>query len=154
MSAVERLQFAITNLPGVLAGFSDAEAGQKPSPERWCKKEVVGHLIDSASNNHQRFVRAQIAGKLEFPRYEQEVWVQVQQYRNARWTDLIDLWRAYNLHLLHIVSRMPDEGRRATCRIGDGREITLSELFEDYVNHLEHHLGKMLGQWPVSASKA
>ena len=60
-AAIERLRFAVRTLPGVLAGFSEAESEQRPSPERWTKKEVVGHLIDSASNNHQRFVRGQIA---------------------------------------------------------------------------------------------
>jgi hypothetical protein len=149
MTAAERLRLAIQTLPGVLGGLSDAEARQQLSPERWSKKEVLGHLIDSASNNHQRFVRAQIVGRLEFPGYEQEVWVRVQQYQSARWPDLIDLWRAYNLHLLHIIACMSEQGRRATCRIGDGREVALSELFEEYVNHLEHHLRKMLGEWPA-----
>ena len=152
MTALERLQFAIRNLPGILAGIADAEAGKRPTPERWCKKEIIGHLIDSASNNHQRFVRAQIVGKLEFPRYEQEAWVRVQQYQSAKWLDLIDLWRAYNLHLLHVVTCMSDEGRRSTCRIGDGREVMLGEMFEECVNHIEHHLRKMLGEWPVSGN--
>lgn len=145
----ERLQAAVNTLPSVLARFSDTDAGQRPSPERWCKKEVLGHLLDSASNNHQRFVRAQIVGKLDFPRYEQEEWVRLQRYQDARWANLIDLWRAYNLHLLHVVSSMSPEGRRSTCRVGDGQALTLDTLFEEYVNHIEHHLGKMLGTWPV-----
>ena len=65
-AAIERLRFAVRTLPGVLAGFSGAESEQRPSPERWTKKEVVGHLIDSASNNHQRFVRCQLAGGQDF----------------------------------------------------------------------------------------
>ncbi len=151
MTAIERLQDAVSTLPGLLGRFSDNDAGQRPSPERWCKKEVLGHLIDSASNNHQRFVRAQIVGKLDFPGYEQEEWVRLQQYQSARWADLIDLWRAYNLHLLQVIAAMPPEGRKATCRMRDGRELTLDVLFEEYVNHLEHHLRKMLGEWPVKA---
>jgi hypothetical protein len=71
-AAIERLRFAVRTLPAVLAGFSEAESEQRPSPGRWTKKEVVGHLIDSASNNHQRFVRGQFAGGQDFPRYEQE----------------------------------------------------------------------------------
>ncbi len=66
-AAIERLRFAVRTLPGVLAGFSEAESEQRPSPERWTRKEVVGHLIDSASNNHQRFVRGQLAAGQEFP---------------------------------------------------------------------------------------
>src|SRR4051812_9103565 len=148
-AAIDRLTFAVRTLPGVLAGFSEAEGGQRPSPERWSRKEVLGHLIDSAANNHQRFVRGQLAGGQDFPRYEQEGWVRTQNYQAARWADLIDLWRAYNAHLLHVARGMTAAGRRATCRVGGGDEVTLEWLFVDYVDHLEHHLRKMLGRWEV-----
>jgi hypothetical protein len=144
---IERLRFAIRTLPGVLARFSEAESEQRPAPERWTKKEVLGHLIDSASNNHQRFVRGQLSKGQDFPGYEQERWVSIQQYQSAPWNDLIDLWRAYNSHLLHVAECMSEEGQRATCRVGGGNELTLADLFVDYVDHLEHHLRKMLRQW-------
>ena len=146
-AAIESLRFAVRTLPGVFAGFSEAESEQRPSPERWTRKEVLGHLIDSASNNHQRFVRGQLASGQDFPRYEQEEWVRIQGYQSARWSDLIDLWRAYNTHLLHVIDCMTEEGRRATCRVDGGAEVTLAGLFVDYVDHLEHHLLKMLGRW-------
>ncbi len=146
-AAIERLRYAVRTLPGVLASFSEVESEQRPAPERWTKKEVVGHLIDSASNNHQRFVRGQIAAGQEFPGYEQERWVRLQDYQGARWADLIDLWRAYNTHILHVAGRMSEEGKRATCRVGGEEEVTLAGLFVDYVDHLEHHLRKMLGRW-------
>jgi hypothetical protein len=151
-AAIERLRYAVRTLPSVLAGFSEAESEERPSPERWTKKEVVGHLIDSASNNHQRFVRGQIASGQDFPRYDQEAWVRVQGYQSARWQDLIDLWRAYNTHLLHVADSMSEEGRRATCRVGGGDEVTLAWLFVDYVDHLEHHLRKVLGRWESETS--
>lgn len=150
--AIERLRFAVHTLPGILAGFSEAESQQRPSPERWTRKEVVGHLIDSASNNHQRFVRGQLVAGQNFPAYEQEEWVRIQSYQSARWSDLVDLWRAYNTHLLHVIECMTEQGRRATCRVGGGAEVTLERLFVDYVDHLEHHLRIMLGEWsPESA---
>jgi hypothetical protein len=80
LAAIERLRFAVRTLPGVLAGFSEAESEQRPAPERWTRKEVVGHLIDSASNNHQRFVRGQLTSGQEFPGYDQEQWVRIQDY--------------------------------------------------------------------------
>jgi hypothetical protein len=146
-SALERLRYAVRTLPAVLSRFTEAESEQRPAPERWTKKEVVGHLIDSASNNHQRFVRGQIASGQVFPRYEQEQWVRLQHYQSARWADLIDLWRGFNTHLLHVGACMSEAGQRATCRVGDGEEVTLAWLFVDYVDHLEHHLRKMLGDW-------
>src|SRR5215469_15303111 len=101
-AAEERLRIAVRTLPGVLAGFSEAESEQRPSPERWTRKEVIGHLIDSASNNHQRFVRGQIAAGQDFPGYEQEQWVRIQGYQSARWADLIDLWRAITRSKTHV----------------------------------------------------
>jgi hypothetical protein len=150
--AIERLRFAVRTLPGVLGRISEAESAQRHAPERWTMKEVLGHLIDSASNNHQRFVRGQLASGQVFPGYEQQQWVRVQHYQAARWQDLIDLWRAYNTHLLHVAACLPEEGRRATCRVGGGKEMTLAELFVDYVDHLEHHLRKMLGRWGSDAN--
>ena len=147
-AAIERLRLAVRTLPGVLSRISEHESEQRPAPDRWTKKEVVGHLIDSASNNHQRFVRGQIASGHDFPRYEQEQWVRLQCYQAARWTDLIALWQVYNAHLLHIALHMSEDGKRARCRVGGGEETTLAELFADYVDHLEHHLRKLLGQWP------
>jgi DinB superfamily len=151
-AAIERLRFTVRAVPGVLSRFSEAESEQRPSQERWSRKEVLGHLIDSASNNHQRFVRGQIAARQDFPRYEQEQWVRIQKYQSARWNDLIDLWRAYNTHLIHVAECMSEEGQSATCRVGGGSEVTLAWLFVDYVDHLEHHLRKMLGQWPGEAT--
>src|SRR3954465_12568178 len=110
-NAIDRLRIAARTLPGILARFSEAESEQRPSPERWTKKEVLGHLIDSASNNHQRFVRGQVASGQDFPGYEQEQWVRIQNYQAAGWNDLIDLWRAYNTHLLHVAGCMSEEGR-------------------------------------------
>jgi GNAT superfamily N-acetyltransferase len=146
-AAIERLRFAVRTLPGVLSCFSEAESDERPSPERWTKKEVLGHLIDSASNNHQRFVRGQMTPGQDFPGYDQEQWFRIQAYQAARWDDLIDLWRAYNTHLLHVAECMSEEGQRATCRVGGGGEVTLAGLFVEYVDHLEHHLRKMLGRW-------
>jgi hypothetical protein len=151
-TAIQRLRFAVRTLPGVLSSFSEAESEQRLSPERWTKKEVMGHLIDSASNNHQRFVRGQVATGQHFPGYEQEQWVRIQNYQAARWTDLIDLWRAYNTHLVHVAECMSEEGQRATCMVGSGAEVTLAWLFVDYVDHLEHHLREMLGKWEGKAT--
>ena len=151
-AAIERLRFAVRTLPGILSRSSEVESELRPSPERWTRKEVVGHLIDSASNNHQRFVRGQLASGQDFPGYEQEQWVRIQDYKSARWPDLIDLWRAYNTHLLHVAVCMSEEGKRATCRVGGGAEVTLAGLFVAYVDHLEHHLGKMLGRWEGGAA--
>src|SRR5215831_2492954 len=81
----------------------EAEASSH-KPGKWSPKQILGHLIDSAANNHLRFVRAQLANDFTFPGYEQERWVDVQRYDSSSWTDLVQLWSYYNLHLLHLMS--------------------------------------------------
>ena len=92
-----------------LAGISESESKRKSAPDKWSKKEILGHLIDSAANNHQRFVRAQLSAELRIPGYEQQVWVATQRYQNESWENLLQLWKSYNLHLLHIISAIPEK---------------------------------------------
>ena len=123
-----------------LQGFDESTAAHKTAPEVWSKKELLGHLIDSASNNHQRFVRLQLADDLRLPTYEQEGWVRVQGYQTADWVALIALWRAYNLHLARLIRDAAPDALQHTCRVGNGDPVTLQFLMEDYVAHLEHRL--------------
>jgi hypothetical protein len=92
-------------------------------------------------------VRSQIASGQHFPGYEQQQWVRIQNNQSARWSDLIDLWRAYNAHLIHVAECISEEGQCATCQVEVGGEATLTGLFVDYVDHLKHHLRKMLDRW-------
>jgi hypothetical protein len=111
---------------------------------KWSKKEILGHLIDSVSNNHQRIVRTLLVTNLNFPAYEQDKWVKIQHYQGEDWLILIDLWKNYNLHLLHLISIIPEESLNKLCRIGDKEPISLLFLIEDYLNHLKHHLGQII----------
>lgn len=106
----------------------------------WSRKQVMGHLIDSASNNHQRFVRAALQPSLEFPRYDQDGNVRVQAPQEADWLLLISLWASYNRYLAHIMARLPSSKLETICNIGDGEPATLGFIATDYVRHLLHHL--------------
>jgi hypothetical protein len=95
-----------------------ADQSQLPrAAGKWSPKEIIGHLIDSASNNHQRFVRAQFTDDLVFAGYEQEGWVRVQNYQGEQWADLVQLWKLYNQHMLHLISRNR-QGQRARSLAG------------------------------------
>jgi hypothetical protein len=126
-----------------LRAISAAEAGHKPSDDKWSKKEVIGHLIDSAANNHQRFVRAQQASELVSPAYDQEKWVSMQDYNGTSWSDLKELWRLYNLHLAHVIRRIPAEKLQVKCTIGSKDPVTLGSVIDSYLTHLKHHLDKI-----------
>jgi hypothetical protein len=106
----------------------------------WSRKQVIGHLIDSASNNHQRFVRALLQPSLDFPSYDQEGCARVQAPQDADWPLLVSLWAAYNRYLAHVIVRLPASKLETPCRIGSGKPTTLAFLATDYVTHLVHHL--------------
>ena len=141
----DRLWRILTATPLRLAAISDADASHPPSPGHWSKKQVLGHMIDSAANNHQRFVRAQLAPSVAFPEYEQEGWVAAQAYATESWPDLVNLWLLYNRHLLHIVRNMPEAALAIPCAIGGKPPVPLREIVSGYVDHLEHHLAQILG---------
>ena len=142
--AADRLARILAATPLRLADVSDAEASQPCAPGHWSKKEILGHLIDSAANNHQRFVRAQLAPSLELPGYQQEQWVAAQHYATESWPDLVNLWLLYNRHLLHILGTVPEASLSCPCAIGGAGPLPLSEVISGYVDHLEHHLSQIL----------
>lgn len=109
----------------------------------WSRKQVMGHLIDSASNNHQRFVRASLADSLEFPGYDQDGCARVQAADEADWSLLVALWANYNRYLAHVIAHLPPAKLDVPCRIGHNEPMTLMLLAEDYLRHLLHHLGQI-----------
>ena len=131
-----------------------ADSRQKSAPDDWAPIEILGHLVDSAANNHQRFVRAQFTDDLVYPGYEQNQWVSSQKYADESWPELIQLWSSYNLHLHHVASVIPASilaKPRATHNLDqiafnlvDKKEAATLEYFiRDYVDHMRHHLDQI-----------
>ena len=138
-----------------LSEIPETQSRQKSSPDDWSPAEVLGHLIDSAANNHQRFVRAQFTDDLVFSGYEQNQWVSSQKYSDESWSNVIQLWSAYNLHLLHVASVIPEDvltkarsphtlDQIAFKLVDKNDPATLEYLIRDYVDHLRHHLNQIL----------
>ncbi len=123
-----------------LRSLGDAETARDRGPGTWCRKETLGHLIDSAANNHQRFVRAQLTERLVMPGYDQARWVAVQGYRERAWSELVDLWAALNLHLAQTIERVPADRLGTACLIGEHEPQPLEWWMRDYLRHLRHHL--------------
>jgi DinB superfamily len=141
--AAEQLRTALVEARPKLNALSEAEAVRQGGTGKWVKKEILGHLIDSALNNHQRFVRAQLADRLVWPGYEQDAWVSVQSYRQRPWSELVELWDQLNRHLVHLVATVPPIRLATPCVIGGNEPVTLEWLMSDYVRHLRHHLSQI-----------
>ena len=159
-----RLVRAVEAALGPLRRIRADASAERPEPGKWSPREILGHLVDSASNNHQRFVRAQFRDDLRFSGYVQEDWVHVQRHQDRAWEDLIDLWAAFNRHLAWVMAVVDPEIRRrlvadhnldeiAWRLVPAGTPTSLEYFMADYLGHLEHHLRQVLGpDWSPEAA--
>ena len=132
-----------TYLPRLQA-LSDAQVLASRGPGKWMRVEILGHLIDSAANNQQRFVLAPQRVSFEGPTYDQEHWVRVHAYRTRSWSEIVDLWTVFNLHLAYAIAAVPDDRLSMPCTIGTNSAETLEWLMQDYIRHMRHHLAQIL----------
>ena len=133
------LDQAINAAVPLLNSIAEAEAAQPTAPDKWSRKQILGHLIDSATNNHQRFIRLQYETDLVFPAYAQENWVEAGRYALRPWLDLVDFWSSYNRHLAHVIRHASEGAARNAWKYPSG-DMTLAFLMRDYVGHMHHHL--------------
>ena len=140
-----------------LSKMAETEAAKPRAEDHWSAKQIIGHLVDSAANNHARFVLGQLKDDLVFPGYDQDGWVRTNHYQDEPWPALVDLWRAYNLHLHHLMSHADQKKLSTPCTLHTLQEIafktvpkseavTLEYLMRDYVDHLKHHLSQIFDQ--------
>ena len=136
----DRLTTLVWKTKHIFDTYSDEETSEPIIAGGWSRKQIVGHLIDSASNNHQRFVRALLQDEIHLPTYDQEGNVRVQRYQEMQWGQLVGLWETYNRFLAHVLAGVPEAKLGTPCYIGNNPVMTLEELAEDYVRHMQHHL--------------
>lgn len=141
-----------------LSMISEAEFSNKSFPKKWSKKEVLGHLIDSAVNNLCRFSAAACGGSFHFNRYNQDHWVDINDYYNRQGKELIELWVAVNTHIAKLISKIPDKilleqtsdhnfDEICMLMVEKGSKSSLSYLIWDYIYHLEHHLAQIISTY-------
>jgi hypothetical protein len=131
------------NIADRLRQIDDAAALRRPAPGKWSNKEIIGHLIDSAANNHQRFIRLQLGPSINLPGYDGDAWVELQRYQERPWTELIDLWQMYNTQLAAVIRNVDPNSLRNVWHMPDGKDADLEFIMRDYVVHLRHHLDQI-----------
>ena len=138
-----------------LMKIEEAQSERPRAEDHWSSKQIIGHLIDSAANNHARFIIGQLKDDLVFPGYDQNGWVRTNHYQQRAWSDLVQLWRSYNLHLHHLMTHADRAKLSTPCTLHTLQEIafktvpkaepvTLEYLMKDYVDHMKHHLAQIL----------
>jgi len=133
---LEKLRTALLALSPELADVPSRPGG-------WTRKQIVGHLLDSAANNRQRFVRAAIDGRYAGPGYAQDAWVDAHGYSDQPWDVLLRWWQAEHEILMAAVDQIPEERLEAMCVVGDDKPVTLRFLIEDYLRHQQHHFKQL-----------
>jgi hypothetical protein len=142
--AIEHLGRLIADGPERLTRVAGTTATIRPQPGAWSKKEELGHLIDSALNNLQRFIRLQQEPTLRMPSYDPDRWVATQRHRTRPWKDLVEEWHLLNRHIVYLLSAVEEHTLEHVWI--DGDNATLAFLICDYVAHMRDHLDHIAPQ--------
>jgi hypothetical protein len=141
--SIQRLNYLCNAIPPLLSGLEEAHFTHKPAPHTWSKKEIIGHLIDSATNNHQRFVRGQFE-EVPVIYYDTDAWNDHGYYNQIDSRQIISFWTFYNKQLLALIQLIPEALLTREVNTGGTTNETLGFLIDDYVVHLEHHLHQVV----------
>jgi hypothetical protein len=144
VDVADDLSSVVARARPALDAIGEAESLRTRGDGTWSRRQILGHLVDSAVNNLHRFVRGQQVDELVFPGYEQRAWVDLGGYQERAWPALVSLWAELNAQVAHVIARVPPERLATPCRIGDGPPVTLEFVARDYVHHLRHHLEQIL----------
>jgi hypothetical protein len=148
MEAIEKLKQIVAKAPSLLLAMSPEEVSKPTAVGKWSKKQELGHLVDSACNNHQRAVRAQVEELPSLTEYDGDRWVALHSYQAMEWSEIIECWRVMNQQLIRAGSMISPQTSNRRLTVGGGNPITLGFLLKDYLDHLLHHL-RHIGVDPV-----
>jgi hypothetical protein len=143
MSAAKQLKELAETARAQLIAIPDSRAAEKSYTDKWSIKEILGHLVDSATNNHQRIVRMQETQNIGSLTYTQLHWVKSQHYQTEPWKHLVEFWFLYNMHLAHVVAHVDPASLNNMCEMGYAKPATLRFVIEDYIRHVRHHIDQI-----------
>ena len=143
----ERLKKAVKEAGRRLREISEADSAIRTTGgDGWSRKQELGHLLDSATNNRARFTVAALEGQYSGPTYDATGWAEFGGYADTAWTELLELWERMNISIATVVTRVPEDRLHAPCKIGNSAPVTLEFLIDDYILHMQHHLDHILAR--------
>lgn len=133
--------------PKLLALTGDVISNRRNAQKRTIK-QILGHLVDSASNNTHRTVHLQYQkSPLQFPNYatygNNDRWIAIQNYQEEDWKTLVQLWKYSNLHFIHVVKNTDKAKLENVWEHDPGKFVTLRDCIIDYLRHFKLHLGEI-----------
>ena len=141
-NVAHELRSIISDYAEKIDAIPDEIFAEKRLPHKWSKKEILGHLVDSAQNNLRRFITSQYEPQPPFITYQQDFWVASNQYQSMAKEDVIHLWRLLNLRICTVLENMPEDNYSKQCNTGSLH--TLEWLSSDYVKHMKHHINQII----------
>ena len=155
MSYHETLAEIVDLASKAIADITEDTLSFKTDSVSWSKKEILGHLIDSAINNCQRILDAQLKDDLLFDGYDQVAWVRLNDYQSREIQEVLETWESINIHIVQLVSKIPDDimnrqtiehnfDKMSMLALQKGEETNLGYLIWDYIYHIEHHLSQII----------
>lgn len=140
--AKDALRTILDTAAGTMGSLPEAEASAPRPDGGWNRKQILGHLVDSAGVNLQRFLRGQLDAEFSLL-YPPDQFVDLNGYADRSFADILILWIALNRQLLHVVERIPEDKLGNPCGQGGGEDWTLRFRILDYVGHMQHHLDQI-----------
>ena len=143
--AIKKLEQLLKTGNEYISKSLESELAHKPVPEKWSKKEIMGHLIDSGINNLQRFTEIQFEHKpYVIKKYNQDELVKANDYQNSEINEIIDLWISINNRILFLMKKQNEDTLNYKIELGDDEMSDLRFLMKDYVSHMEHHMNQVM----------
>jgi len=144
-NVINELNAWLVKVPEGFSQFTEIEISERPLPHKWSKKEILGHLCDSAINNLERFIRIQYEDQpLVLVPYNQDQWVDLQGYRDIPIEEVMNLWIGLNKKIINVISKISQDQLTLQCDIGNNQLRTLEWLIQDYLDHMEHHFNNQI----------
>lgn len=132
----------------ILLSLPKATIENKHNKQNRTIKQILGHMVDSASNNTHRIIHLQYQPTpLIFPDYaslgNNDRWIAIQNYQSENWQNLVNLWKYSNLHIIHVMQNVDESKLGNIWLTATGESVSLIDMMTNYLSHFELHISEI-----------